>query len=201
MANLIWQAAVGEGYIDQPMVQMGIKKTKEWADRIGADYFLFEGPNRFRGKPTGVKMHSFDEEHDGYDKVLVLDVDMIPTDRAPDIFETLTQGQMLNAMTNGGEAKKIVPHRPSGGSILYTKAMRYFIRQVWEKYEHHLNGSHCQDEGFIEDLCKKEGVTIWGREDQRWDCFPANPRCPIDTAFLIHYAHRSKTMFNEDDRK
>ena len=198
MANLIWQAAVGEGYINQPMVQAGIRHTKKWAERIGADYILYTGDYRFKGKPTGVKMHSFDPEYDDYDLVFVLDVDMLPTERAPDIFETIKPGQLLTAMRNCGQATPTV-QRPSGGSILYTREMRLKVREVWDKYAHHLDGSHCQDEAFIQHICQGEGITLWGRESQNWDCFPAAPRCPIDEAYLIHYAARAKHLFKEED--
>ena len=196
--NLIWQAAVGEGYKEQPLVRIGIQRAREWAERIDAEHYLFEGPNRYRGN-TSVKLHAMDEEFDKYDLMLVLDVDMYPTDRAPNIFDTVEPGDLLTGVTNGGEANKFI-HNPSGGSVIYTREMRQKVREVWSKYDSYLNGSHCQDEHFIGNLCKSEGITITPRKDQRWDCFPGKPRCPIDEAYLIHYVGKCRAEhYREED--
>lgn len=72
--NIILQHFDGEL---RPLDKLSIENIKQYANTVGAEYKLILG-RPFRKHLTGPcqKVHIISEEFDGYDKVLMLDIDM-----------------------------------------------------------------------------------------------------------------------------
>ena len=168
MANIILQHFNGNL---RELDVLSVDNIKKYAKMVGAEYHLVTGkPFREHLTSPCQKVHMLDEEFDGYDQVLMLDIDMFaPINMKENIFDL--PGIGLYADTQQGLHRRLAKQRPAvasinipywGGAISkLDNASRKKLRsglgndESWMDYYN--KPYHYEDEGIIHTLAFKTG--------------------------------------------
>lgn len=151
------------------------KSVELYAEKIGCHYKLVEGyPLGIKLGPNPQKLVYITEEYDQYDKVLMLDMDVIATNKYENVFDYDQIGVLHDrAMKGGSRTPKAAPELFEigmpiffGNYIMTTKDQRIKMRQCadWKWLETKIVDSYSGDEMLLAWLLKKakilEGVSI-----------------------------------------
>ena len=197
MTNIILQHFDGNL---RPLDELSMANIKEYAKMVGAEYKLITGrPFRRHLTSPCQKVHMLDEEFDGYDQVLMLDIDMFaPKGMTENVFDL--EGIGLYSEVQNTLHRKIATTYPLfakysapywGGAIYKMNLeMRKRLRRNLGGNEGWMNSYNkayvFEDEGIMHTLANFEGLTNQEKYilDKKWcQCsFLPNP----EKAGFIH---------------
>lgn len=181
--------------------KLSIENIKKYAKMVGAEYQLIRGkPFRKHLTAPCQKVHLIDEKWDGYDQVLMLDIDMFaPKEMKTNVFEE--PGVGLYAEVQQRLHRNIVNMYPLisssatpywGGAIYkMDKSLRKTLREQLGGNESWMNNYnrlyHFEDEGIFHTLAYKANLQMKRQDaymDRKWcQCsFLPNP----ENAGFIH---------------
>jgi len=170
MTNIILQHFDGNL---RPLDELSMANIKEYAEMVGAEYKLITGrPFRRHLTSPCQKVHMLDEEFDGYDQVLMLDIDMFaPKGMTENVFDL--EGIGLYSEVQNMLHRKIATTYPLfarysapywGGAIYKMNLeMRKRLRRNLGGNEGWMNSYNkayvFEDEGIMHTLANFEGLT------------------------------------------
>lgn len=177
------------------------KTMRIYAEKIGADYELVKGMplGKVHG-PNSQKLIHLDPKYDKYDEVLMLDMDIIATDRYVNVFDFKGIGVLHDrAMKGTSRTPAAAPGLYKKGDPVYfgnfiklKRDQRIELRKYadWDLFAKEVIDHYSGDEIILHYLIHKSGIL----KGQRYSdiCM----RCDGTTAENIHFRD-----FNRWDRK
>ena len=181
----------------RPLDIASIENIKGYAAKIGADYELVTGrPFREHLTDPCQKVFMIDEKWDEYDKVLMLDIDMLAVENCPNVFEAIgcglynpIQKRLHERLANNHKGCITVPYW--GGAIYkFNRERRMSLRKGLGGDETWMDAFNrlwtYEDEGIIHTLAQKAQMIFTKDDimDPRW-CYD-NYLPDLAEAFMIH---------------
>ena len=179
MNNIILQHFTGDL---RPLDLLSIENMFQYSRRIDVGYIFLEG-QKFRKHltPPCQKVYMLDEEWDGYDNVLMLDIDMFTTkDLTENVFEVEPGIGLINSTSDRLVSELNSRGRLPLGAVYWSGAFRKMSREVRQKLRAQIPSDdrwmdmynapyRYEDEGIMAELYNKSGLRMDTCIDERWN--------------------------------
>ena len=198
----------------EQLIAFSCNKAEEYANSIGADYFIYTGPRKFQKYSVCMeKFIVFDKIFDEYDKIFLLDTDAVIQQGCPNIFDYNEFSAAPSQPWVDKSERKLLsnynirqPHRYfNSGVILFTRRFLddlkpYYMDFIEESdLIYSLKELEIHDQPILNKIVSEyyndyKVYRNYNILDIRWNASPRLNTIP----FIKHYMLKHKTMFFRD---